>query len=194
MHVLVCNGQLWVPTSGIPNNTYIQHIDPSTYQNEYGVIVSCRWHAVEEFHEYLLTGKFNTKYHAKADIDLGVTFGHDGKLRAWHWTCGRVHSRLLPLNDRMPRMADLFQDGIQDLDIATTVALQQFAVEGERFDGGFLGRNTGWQCDMPALIDFLYRNTLNIRPSSEWACIDLLGLKGDFKPIPVIVGINSKKG
>lgn len=194
MQLLVCNGTLWIPTSVIPNPTTVQHLDPGTFYTEYGLVVPASWNGAEVFREYLETGSYSTTLHIEAPMDLGVTYGHDQKLRVWQRIGKKIISRVLPVNERIPRAVFGFQDEIEPLDLATAIALQQFAVEGVDFDGGFLSRNPHWTCHVPMLIDTLSANILLVRPSREWTGVSLAGLGSDFKPIPVIVGKKTKKG
>ena len=198
MHVMLCESVLWVPTSIAVNPLYVQHLDPQTfYHPKYGLVISNRYTVTGEFLQFLETGVVSKAYPGNANIDLGVTFGKDRILRAWSRIAGKVVSRSFVLNDRMPRLLDTFQSDIDELTLATAIAIQQLRYNPHGFDGGFLNNNPEWQCSVHELLSLLYRQRYTVRPPEEWVQIDLTAYSdqcGSFLQLPVIVGMKTKKG
>ena len=196
MHVMLCESVLWVPTSIVVNPLYVQHLDPQTfYHPKYGLVISNRYTVTGEFLRFLETGVVSKAYPSNANIDLGVTFGKDRVLRAWSRIAGKVVSRSFVLNDRMPRLLDTFQSDIDELTLATAIAIQQLQYNPHGFDGGFLRNNPEWQCSVHELLSLLYRQRYTVRPPEEWVQIDLTAyseLCGSFLQLPVIVGKKTK--
>lgn len=196
MHVMLCKSVLWVPTSIVVNPLYVQHLDPQTfYHPKYGLVISNRYTLTGEFLQFLETGVVSKAYPSNAKIDLGVTFGKDRVLRAWSRIAGKVVSRSFVLNDRMPRLLDTFQSDIDELTLATAIAIQQLRYNPHGFDGGFLRNNPEWQCSVHELLSLLYRRRYTVRPPEEWVQIDLTAYSdqcGSFLQLPVIVGKKTK--
>ncbi len=198
MHVMLCESVLWVPTSIAVNPLYVQHLDPETfYHPKYGLVISNRYTVTGEFLQFLETGVVSKAYPSNANIDLGVTFGKDRVLRAWSRIAGKVVSRSFVLNDRMPRLLDTFQSDIDELTLATAIAIQQLRYNPRGFDGGFLRNHPEWRCSVHELLSLLYRQRYSVRPPEEWVQIDLTAyseLCGSFLQLPVIIGNGTKKG
>ena len=196
MHVMLCKSVLWVPTSIVVNPLYVQHLDPQTfYHPKYGLVISNSYTMTGEFLQFLETGVVSKAYPSNANIDLGVTFGKDRVLRAWARVAGKVVSRSFVLNDRMPRLLDTFQSDIDELTLATAIAIQQLHYNPSGFDGGFLNNNPEWQCSVHELLSLLYRRRYTVRPPEEWIQIDLTAYAdqcGSFLQLPVIVGKKTK--
>lgn len=198
MLTLLSKDTLWIQTSMVPNPIYVKHVDPDTFHTEYGLVVSDSWSKSGDFMQFLETGKLPGSYPNKPNMDLGVTFGSDGKLRAWHFVSNRPFNRTITPNDRIPRLLSAFGNDVRDLSLATATAIQQLQYDPKEFGGDFLCKHPEWECDVPKLIELLHNHSFTVRPPSEWISIHLPTYRAkvgsSLKPIPLMVGNKSKKG